>query len=269
MHDPGTAFRALLQPGSPFVLANAWDVGSAKVLAALGAQALGTSSAGYAFTLGKPDGTLTRDEALAHAQSIVEATALPVSADLENGYGDDPETVAETVRMAGEIGLAGVSIEDTLLPGATAYDFDLAVERIRAAVAAARSLKRDFVLVARADGIMLHGYDIEEALRRLKAFEAAGADCLYAPLPESFEDLERIVSETVTPVNALATGSFASYTQEDFARIGVARISLGSSLARVTQRALIDAVEEIFDDGSFSRLKKSVPGELIDKMLGD
>ncbi|WP_375691322.1 oxaloacetate decarboxylase [Pseudooceanicola sp. LIPI14-2-Ac024] len=267
MHDPGPAFRALHRKGDPFILCNAWDLGSAKVLAALGAQALATSSSAYAFTRGAPDGDLTRDDALAHAEEIVKATPLPVSGDFENGFGEAPETVAETIRLGAEVGLAGLSIEDTALPGDGAYDFDLAVERIRAAVAAARALPRDFVLVARADGILRGSYGIDEAIRRLKAFEAAGADCLYAPMPESFADLERICTEVAAPVNALIAGPFASYTRADFARIGVARLSLGGSLARVTHRALIDAAEEMLEEGSFSLLKNSVSGAKVDGML--
>ena len=137
-HDPGPAFRALHRPGNPFILANAWDVGSARMLAALGAEAIATSSAAHAFTLGRPDGGhVTRDEALAHAQELVAATSVPVSGDFENGFGDAPETCAQTVRLAAEVGLAGISIEDTELPDSGAYAFDLAVERIRAAAAAA------------------------------------------------------------------------------------------------------------------------------------
>lgn len=267
MHDPGPAFRALHQKGNPFILCNAWDSGSAKVLAALGAEALATSSSAYAFTLGKPDGGITRDQALAHAEELVKATPLPVSGDLENGFGEAPETVAETVRMACEAGLAGCSIEDTALPAATPYAFDLAVERIKAAVDAARGLPRDFVLVARADGILQGSYDTDEALRRLKAFEAAGADCLYSPLPPTFEDLARICAELEAPVNALIAGTYASYTREDYARIGVARLSLGGSLARSVQRTLIDAAEEMLSEGSFSLLKKSVSGAKVDRML--
>ena len=178
-HDPGPAFRAMHRPGDPFILANAWDRGSARMLAALGAQALATSSAAHAFTLGRPDGgTVSRDEALAHAADLVSATPLPVSGDFENGFGKAPETCAETVRLAAEAGLAGISIEDTDLPGAGAYDRAFAVDRIRAAAAAARSLPRDFVLVARADGVMTGGYGFEEALARVTAFASAGADCV-------------------------------------------------------------------------------------------
>ena len=182
-HDPGAALRALHRPGDPFILANAWDDGSARLLAALGAEAIGTTSAGFAFTLGLPDGAyITRDQALAHAERLVAATPLPVSADLENGYAEAPDEVAETIRLAGEAGLGGASIEDIDLPGPGAYWFHLAVERVQAAAAAARALRRDFVLVARADGLMTGAYDLDEAVRRIEAFAEVGADCVYAPL---------------------------------------------------------------------------------------
>jgi 2-methylisocitrate lyase-like PEP mutase family enzyme len=164
----GTAFRALHQKGNPFILANAWDIGSAKMLAALGAEAIATSSAAHAFTLGRPDmGQVTRDEALAHAQDLVAAVNVPVSGDFENGFGDDPDTCAETVKLAYEAGLAGISIEDTALPDAKPYARDKAIERIRAASAAARALPGDFVLVARADGVMNGQYNLSEAMARL------------------------------------------------------------------------------------------------------
>jgi len=268
MHDPAPAFRALHRKGDPFILCNCWDLGSAKVLASLGAEALATSSSAHAFTLGMPDGGVTRDLALAHAQDIVAATPLPVSGDFENGFGEAPDTCAETVRLAAEAGLAGISIEDTALPEEGAYPLDLAVERIRAAASAARALPRDFVLVARADGILRGSYDTDEAIRRLRAFEEAGADCLYAPGPPDFDALERICASVSLPVNALIAGTYASYTRADFARIGVARLSLGGSLARVTHRALIDAAEEMLSDGSFSLLKNSVSGAKVDAMLG-
>ncbi|WGI20896.1 isocitrate lyase/phosphoenolpyruvate mutase family protein [Amylibacter sp. IMCC11727] len=268
-HDPGPAFRALHQPGNPFILANAWDAGSAKMLAALGAQALATTSGGHAFTLGRPDmGTVTRDEALAHAQDLVAATPLPVSGDFENGYGDAPETVAETIRLACEAGLAGCSIEDTAFDTDTAYAFDFAVERIKAAVAATRALPRDFVLVARADGIMNGYYDVEEAIRRLQAFDAAGADCLYAPFPKSVDDLRRIVACTDKPINALTAGPvFSKVTRADYAAMGVARISLGSALARVTQQSLIDAATPLLAAGDFSTLGTAADRATVDAML--
>jgi 2-methylisocitrate lyase-like PEP mutase family enzyme len=230
-------------------------MGSARLLAALGAEAIGTTSAGFAFTRGLPDGArITRDEALAHAQDLVAATPLPVSADLENGYAADPEGVAETVRLAEEAGLAGLSIEDTDLPGAGAYPFDLAVERIRAAASAARALRRDMVLVARADGVMLGSYDLAEGIRRLQAFEAAGADCLYLPVPKDMDEVRLICRSVSRPVNALASGSFAAVTRAEFAQAGVGRISLGGALARVGQRAVVEAARAIFAQGSFAGL---------------
>lgn len=268
-HDPGPAFRALHVPGKPFVLANAWDAGSARVLWALGAEAIGTSSAAHAFTLGRPDGgRVTRDEALAHAEALVAATPLPVSGDFENGFGDAPEVVAETVRLACEAGLAGCSIEDTMLPGSGAYPFELALERIRAAAAIRCSLPRDFVLVARADGCMTGAYGVEEAIRRLKAFEEAGADCLYCPLPPSVDDLRRIRLAMAAPVNALAAGPvFSKLGRDDFAALGIARISVGSALARVTHRALLEAAVPMLDRGDFSPLLRAAPGSLIDALL--
>lgn len=267
-HDPGPAFRALHQRGNPFVLANAWDVGSAKILAALGAQAIGTTSAGYGFTQGMPDmGIMTRDQSLSHAQELVYATKLPISGDFENGFGEAPECVAETIRLACEAGLAGCSIEDTALPTHHAYGFDLAVERIKAAVSAARALPRDFVVVARADGIMNNQYDIDEALKRLQAFEAVGADCLYAPATKTFTDLMHICANTKAPVNALAAGEYTAVGRAQFADISVARISLGSALSRYVQQAIIDGASPIFEHGDFSILGKGAKGADIDHLL--
>ena len=268
MHDPGPAFRALHVPGDPFVLANAWDVGSARVLAALGARAIGTSSSAHAFTLGLPDGArVGRDAALAHATELVAATPLPVSADLENGYGEAPETVAETVRLACEAGVAGLSIEDIDLPGAGAYPFELAVARVRAAVAAARALPRDLVLLARADGVMTGAYDVDEGIRRLRAFEAAGADALYLPLPPSMDDVRRVCASVSRPVNALAAGAFTEVPLAAFAEAGVARVSLGSALARVTHRAIVDAAGAMLERGDFTALGRGIDGGRVDALL--
>ncbi|WP_298906651.1 isocitrate lyase/phosphoenolpyruvate mutase family protein [uncultured Aliiroseovarius sp.] len=264
----GTAFRALHQKGNPFILANAWDIGSAKMLAALGAEAIATSSAAHAFTLGRPDmGHVTRDEALAHAQDLVAAVNVPVSGDFENGFGDDPDTCAETVKLAYEAGLAGISIEDTALPDAKPYARDKAIERIRAASAAARALPGDFVLVARADGVMNGQYNLSEAMARLKGYEDAGADCLYIPLPGTIEDQAAICATTDLPVNALAAGPFTQHSRADFAKAGVARISLGSALARATHRVIFDAAHGMFEDGDFSLLGKSISGDKIDALL--
>ena len=265
--DPGAVFRALHRPGDPFILANVWDVGSARMLAALGAKALATSSAAHAFTLGRLDMGVLRDEALAHAQALVAATLLPVQGDFENGFGDAPETVAETVRLAGEIGLAGVCIEDVMPPDGAAYARNEAVERIRAAVAASRALSRDFVLTARADGVMTGAYDLGEGIARLRAFEEAGADCLYLPMPPDMAALERVCASVSAPVNALAAGPFTETTLEGFAKAGVSRVSLGSALARATHRLIVDAGQAMFERGDFSLLSRTIGGDAVDELV--
>ncbi|MEM9783258.1 MAG: isocitrate lyase/phosphoenolpyruvate mutase family protein [Pseudomonadota bacterium] len=266
-HDPGPAFRALHVPGRPFVLANAWDLGSARVLAAMGAPAIGTTSAGHAFTLGRDDGEVTRDEALSHAADLVAATGLPVSADLENGFADAPEGVAETVRLAAEAGVAGLSIEDVRTAGGPAYARAEALERIEAGVAAARSLTRDIVFCARADGVMTGAYDLDEACARIAAFAEIGADLVYVPLPGDGAALSRVVrAASGTPVNALAVGTLATLGQGGLAGLGVARISLGSALARMTHRVLIDAGGDILSEGRFTS-HPTVPGDAVAELL--
>ncbi len=262
------SFLDMHVPGKPFILANAWDAGSAKLLCALGAQAIATTSAGHAFTLGIRDmGEITREQSLAHARDLVAATPLPVSGDLENGYGHSPEDVAQTILLAAEAGLSGCCIEDVNFPSTKPYEFSIAVERIEAAAAAAKSLSREFVLVARADGIMNGHYDTSEAIRRLKAFQNVGADVLYAPLPPSIEDLAQICRELDAPVNALAAGHFARYKVSDFANIGVARISFGSALSRITHTAIINSAKEIFGAGDFSSFEGMVGGDEVEKLF--
>lgn len=262
------SFRDLHKPGDPFILANAWDAGSAKMLAALGAKAIATSSAAHAFTLGRPDGgTVTRDEALAHAQDLVAAVTVPVSGDFENGFGHAPDYCAETVRLSAEAGLAGISIEDAAFPGDGAYPFEEAVERIRAAASAARALPTDFILVARADGVMNGHYDIEEALRRITAFDEAGADCLYVPLPKTMDDLKRVIAATNKPVNVLVAGPYARHSRDLYATMGAARLSLGSALARVTHKAIHDAATAMLDAGDFSPLTNGMRGGEVDALL--
>jgi 2-methylisocitrate lyase-like PEP mutase family enzyme len=261
-------FRDLHATGNPFILANAWDAGSAKMLAAMGAAAIGTSSAAHAFTLGLPDGGyVTRDQALAHASDLVAAVSVPISGDFENGFGHTPEDVAETVRLSGEAGLAGISVEDAALPDNRAYPFDEAVERIRAGAAAARALPGDFVFVARADGVMNGHYDMDEALRRIKAFDAAGADCLYVPMPPTIEDVARVIAATDKPVNVLVAGPYAKLPKSQFADMGAARLSLGSALARATHRVIRDAGQAMLESGDFTGLTKSISGDVVDAML--
>ena len=267
MTDIGTEFRALHRKGNPFLLVNAWDRGSARMMQALGASAIATTSAGHAFSMGRVDGgTLTRDEALAHAQDIVSAVTVPVSGDFENGFGDAPETVAQTIRLAYEAGLAGCSIEDTALPDVAAYDFDLAVERIRAAASAARALPGDFVLVARADGVMLNQYETDEAIRRIQAFEAAGADCVYVPVPPDAKSLRRIIDSVSVPVNVLASGAYANTLQAEFAQMGAARISIGGALARVAYGAAISTAKDMLG-GDFSGLARAAAEAEIETLL--
>ena len=261
-------FHALHQQGC-FVIPNPWDMGSARMMAAAGAQALATTSAGFAFTLGRPDmGQVTREEALSHAEDIVRATPLPVSGDFENGFADAPDDVAETIRLAAGAGLSGCSIEDTqMIDGNPAYDFGLAVDRIRAAADAARSLGHPFILCARADGVMNGVYDLEEGIRRLQAFAKAGADLLYLPIPPGAEELGRVVKSVDKPVNALAAGPLIQLSVGQFAELGVRRISLGGMIARVTHAAIAAQMAAIIDDGSFKMLSAAASGSKINAML--
>jgi 2-methylisocitrate lyase-like PEP mutase family enzyme len=261
-------FHDLHQTGC-FVIPNPWDCGSARMMAALGAKALATSSAAHAFTLGRPDlGGVTRDEALAHAQDLIAATDLPVSGDFENGFGDSPDEVAETVRLSAEVGLSGISIEDTqMVPGNPAYAFDLAVDRIRAGVSAARALGRPFIFCARADGVMNGVYDLAEGIRRLQAFEAAGADLLYIPVPPGPAELRHILASVSKPVNALAAGPLKQLTVAELATIGVRRISTGSQIARLAHAAIRDATVAMLDQGSFAPLMGAASGGEIDSLL--
>jgi 2-methylisocitrate lyase-like PEP mutase family enzyme len=261
-------FHTLHQQGC-FVIPNPWDMGSARMMAASGAVALATSSAAFAFTLGRPDmGQVTREEALKHAEDIVRATALPVSGDFENGFADAPDDVAETIRLAAEAGLSGCSIEDTqMIEGNPAYDLEFAVDRIKAAVDAARSLKQPFILCARADGVMNGVYDLDEGIRRIQAFEKAGADMVYIPVPPGPEELKRVVASVKAPVNALATGPLIKLSVKEIAAIGARRISLGSMIARVTHAAIAEQMDAIIGDGDFKKLSAAASGSRINAML--
>lgn len=249
-----------------FVIPNPWDAGTARICAALGAKALATSSAAHAFTLGRPDMGVSRDEALAHAEMIVAATGLPVSGDFEGGFGDAPEVVAETVRLGAGVGLSGLSIEDTAADRSS-YPFDLAVERVRAGVAAARALGRPFVFCARADGVMNGAYDLAEGIRRLRAFEAAGADLLYLPVPPGRAELAQVLASVTAPVNALAAGPLRELTVAGMAAMGVRRISTGSMIARLAQGAVRAALAAMLGEGSFAPLMAAAPGGEIDALL--
>lgn len=268
LEDRHARFAHLHRQGC-FVMPNPWDAGSARMMAAMGAAALATSSAAHAFTLGRPDmGTVTRDEALEHAAQIIAATDLPVSGDFENGFGDAPEDVAETIRMAGEAGLSGCGIEDTqMVEGNPAYGREAAIDRIAAAVEAARDLGRPFILTARADGVMNGTYDMDEALARVQAFAAAGADCVYIPVLPDVAALERLMAAVWVPVNVLAVGAMQRATVAKIAAKGVRRISLGSQVARVTHAAIRDVMAPMLESGDFSRLKSAASGDQIDALL--
>jgi 2-methylisocitrate lyase-like PEP mutase family enzyme len=249
-------FRDLHDGEETFVIPNPWDAGTARMLAALGFRALATTSAGFAFSLGRRDGEglVTRDEAFVHARTIVEASDLPVSADLENGFGDEPDTVAETIRMAGATGLVGCSVEDaTGDPRRPIYDHAHAVERVAAAVEAARRLPFPFVLVARAENF-LHGRpDLDDTIRRLQAFAAAGADALYAPGLPGLDAIRAVCAAAAPrPVNALAGGKGGALTVANLAAAGVRRISLGSALSRAALGAFLRAAREIINEGTFT-----------------
>lgn len=257
------AFRALHERPRIFAIPNPWDAGSARMLADLGFEALATTSAGLAFSLGKPDGegAVDRDETLANARAIVEATPLPVSADLENGFGDEPEACAETIRRAAGAGLVGGSIEDaTGREGPAIYRFDDAVARVRAAVAAARSLPFPFTLTARAENFLHGASDLPDTIRRLAAFAEAGADVLYAPGLRMRDQIAAVVRAVAPrPVNVVMGLAGGSFTLAELEGLGVRRVSVGSSLARAAYAAFVRAAREIRQGGTFEFARDAIP----------
>lgn len=255
----GRRFQELHERPGAFVIPNPWDAGTARALANMGFEALTTTSAGLAFTLGRPDGAglVTREETLANARLVVDATDLPVAADLENGFGDSPELVAEMIRLAGAAGLVGGSIEDsTGNPRSPIYEHSLAVERIAAAAEAARSLPFPFVLVGRAENF-LHGRpDLDDTIRRLQAYEKAGADVLYAPRLVRAEEVRAVCQAVTKPVNVLAGVKPAPFTVAQLAELGVKRISLGAAFTRSAVGAFLRAAREVRDYGTFSFVRE-------------
>ncbi len=249
-------FRAL-HAGEAFLIPNPWDAGSARVLAALGFKALATTSSGFAFTLGRLDGQATLDEVVAHAAALDRATDLPLSVDLENGYGKDPASAALAIRAVAKVGAVGGSIED-YDPAGHIYELQHAVERIAAAVEAARGLGFPFTLTARAENYIRGNPDLKDTIGRLQAFEAAGADVLYAPGLRSVDDIRAVCEALSKPVNVLALPgrSFA-----EIANAGARRVSVGGGLAWVAIRAMADAAQAMRDAGDFSALNARVPLE--------
>jgi 2-methylisocitrate lyase-like PEP mutase family enzyme len=257
--EKSSRFLALHRPGTPLLMPNVWDAGSAKLLASLGFEALATTSSGFAATLGRLDGSVTRDEALEHGAQLAAATDVPVSADLENGFADDPAEVAETVRLAAAAGLAGGSIED--FGGRDddpIYAFDLAVERVAAAAQAAHGDGRHLVLTARSENF-LHGRpDLDDTIARLQAFQEAGADVLFAPGVRDREDLRRLVASVDRPVNVLVTPG--APTVAELAELCVARISVGGSFLWAALGAVVEAANELRDQGTYGYWDHVKPG---------
>ncbi len=271
--EKAVQFLALHQRPEPFVIGNPWDAGTARILTGLGFEALSTTSAGLAFTLGRRDGTasVSRAEALSNAKSIVEATPLPVAADLENGYGHRPEDAAETIRLAAKTaGLVGGSIEDASGdPAHPIYDFDHAVERVAAAAEAARALPFPFLFVARAENF-LHGRpDLDDTIRRLQAFEKAGAEVLYAPGITQPDDIRTVCASVGKPVNVLLGLKGAPRVSlKDLGKLGVRRVSVGSGFARVALTAFLHAAQEVRQQGTFTFADDAMDMAEIAGLLG-
>lgn len=254
-HDKAVQFRALHEQSRPFIIANAWDAGSAQLLAGLGFPAIATSSAASAATLGRADGKITRDEAMAHARSLASAVDVPVSGDLENGFGHTPEHAAETIRLAAQAGLVGGSIEDySGDPNRPIYDFNQAVERVTAAIAAAKALSFPFTLTARCENFLHGHHDLDATIKRLQAFEKAGADVLFAPGLPDLNAVRLVCSSLSRPVNFMVGIPGRSYSVAELQDAGVRRISLATSLHRAAMTGLYRAAMHIKERGNFDFL---------------
>ncbi len=257
--EKGEAFRALHERTRAFIIPNPWDIGTARLLARLGFEALATTSAGFAFSLGQRDNTIGREQMMAHARAIVGATDLPVSADLENGFGDDPQTVAETIRQAAAAGLVGGSIEDaTNRRDDPIYALELAAERVRAAAEVTRSLPFPFMLTARAENYLVGRPDLNDTIRRLQAYQEAGADVLYAPGLTSKSDIAAVVNAVDRPVNVVMGLQGMQLSLQELSDMGVKRISVGSALSRAALGAFLRAAREMREHGTFTFADQAV-----------
>lgn len=266
--EKANRFHALHAGADVFVIPNPWDIGTARILAGLGFQALATSSAASASALGRCDGMLTREEALEHARSIVNATDLPVSADLESGFGDAPEVVAETIRLAAEVGLVGCTIEDTSGNSEVPlHPTSLAVERIAAAAEAARALPFPFMLTARAHNLMFSSPSLDDTIRRLQAFEKAGADVLFAPGLPDVDSVRTVCSSISKPFNFMVGIKGKSFPVNELAAAGVRRISLATSLYRAAMTGFVEAIREIQQIGQFTFLDRSMTTPDLKKLM--
>jgi 2-methylisocitrate lyase-like PEP mutase family enzyme len=268
--EKGAVFAELHRQDGTFLIPNPWDVGSARLLAHLGFEALATSSAGYAFSIGKPDNAVGREAMLAHAAVVAAATDLPVSIDLENGFGDAPEIVAETIRLATQTGAVGGSIEDaTERADNPLYDRALAVERIRAAAEVAHNLSFPFMLTARAENYLVGKPDLKDTIERLQLYQEAGADVLYAPGLTNKDDIATLVSSVDRPVNLLLGLKGVNLTMIDVAALGVKRVSVGSGLARCALGAFIAAAREMRRHGTFSFADDAVEFRTLNSIFGE
>jgi 2-methylisocitrate lyase-like PEP mutase family enzyme len=267
--DKRRAFRELHQSGC-FVIPNPWNVGSARYLQGLGFKALATTSSGHAHSIGYPDGDVTRDMVLAHCREIAQATDVPVNADFEGGYADDPDEVAANVRLCVETGVAGLSIEDATGNDANPlYDFDLAVKRVRAARDAIDKAGGDVIFTARTEGFIRNRPDLDETIRRLKAFADAGADCLYSPGIKTREQITATIKAVAPkPINFLNSSAFG-YTVSDLAALGVRRISVGGTLARVAMNAFVLSARKISQEGKFDSFAGIVSNAELNKFFHD
>ena len=260
--EKAAVFRALHTRPGAFIIPNPWDAGTARLLASLGFEALATTSLGLANALGRADGTgaVTRAEVMANCRAITEATDLPVNADLENGYADEPRAAAATIALAAEAGVVGGSVEDaTGNPADPIYDFQLAVERVHAAVEVARSLPFPFVLTARAENLLHGRLDLEDTIRRLQAFEKAGADVLYAPGLRDLAAIRTVVSSVGKPVNVVMSAADPSLTLAQLADAGVKRVSVGGALSRLALAAFLKGAREMKESGGFTWVRDTVP----------
>ena len=264
-----SSFRELHYLDNALIIPNPWDAGTARILASMGFSALATTSAGMSFSQGVTEGSLCKRDALAHCQSIIAATNLPVSADLENGFGDDPASVSNCIADAAAIGLAGASIEDyTGIREAPIYDFNLAVERISAAVEQKRNLDHDFVFTARCENFLWGRPDLDDTIKRLQAYELAGADVLYAPGLPDIEAIKTVCSSVSLPVNVVV-GIGPVFTVQELEDAGVKRISLGSALARYAFGAFVNAAMEISENRSFTFSSKAIGFADLDRYFRD
>jgi 2-methylisocitrate lyase-like PEP mutase family enzyme len=267
--DKGRRFRALHARDRAFIIPNPWDPGTARLLARRGFEALATTSAGFAFSAGQRDSTIGRDRMIAHVAAVASATDLPVSADLENGFGDDPEAVAETIRLAAAAGAVGGSIEDaTGRLDQPLYEIPHAAERIAAAAEAAASLGVPFTLTARAENYLVGRASLEDTIARLHAYQAAGADVLYAPGLTSPDDIAAVIRSLDRPVNVLAGLAGAPLSLADLSALGVRRVSVGSLLSRAALGAFLRAASEMHEHGTFSFAADAVSYRDLDEIFG-